>query len=332
MLSHGGLRSHVIGFLITDGEIQLLYYDHSITLRTPPYSFLNEPMLFIAMLYAMSQLSAADWGHDPAIQNPPYLSQSGALPRVDSARRVFERTELELDTNTTLVLDKELFHQHSIIGRGTCVIQARIKSTGEEYQEEEEVSDDGLTEGEDTDEEGETEEGLEERASKSAKIEAKRQMILERYPIVVKYSYVPEGRESEVAIVKKLRGLAVEDNPSMLDHLPLILYDRDYPAQDLQRKLKKYFDGLAVPGGDPIYEGRVLRMTVQERLLTVLDLRYKYCRDQSKVAKIFRDVLRCKPSARFLLPPTKFLSSLHMGTREGKHLASGYQHKQPYVS
>ena len=30
MLSHGGLCSHVIGALVTDDTIQLLYYDRSI--------------------------------------------------------------------------------------------------------------------------------------------------------------------------------------------------------------------------------------------------------------------------------------------------------------
>jgi hypothetical protein len=36
MLSHGGLRSHVIGALVTDDTIQLLYYDRSTIIVSEP--------------------------------------------------------------------------------------------------------------------------------------------------------------------------------------------------------------------------------------------------------------------------------------------------------
>jgi hypothetical protein len=40
MLSHGGLRSHVISALVTDVIIQLLYYDHLIIIVSQPVNFL----------------------------------------------------------------------------------------------------------------------------------------------------------------------------------------------------------------------------------------------------------------------------------------------------
>jgi len=43
MLSHGGLRSHVISALVTDDTIQLLYYDCSIIIVSQPVNFLEDP-------------------------------------------------------------------------------------------------------------------------------------------------------------------------------------------------------------------------------------------------------------------------------------------------
>jgi hypothetical protein len=307
MLSNGGLRSHVIGLLITDDNIELIYYDHSITMKAQSFSFVDRPVMFVAMLYAMSQLSTAQWGMDPVIENPSFLSKSSALPERRSKRfrsrwKIFENTEFKLDEKTTLILDKEVFHQHSIIGRGTCVIRARIKGAEEEGGFDDEMSERELTEGEDTDTEVEpTRNEKAKRASEPARIELDRQTMMRLYPLVVKFSYVPKGRESEVSVVRRLRELAFKEKKlNMLDHLPLILYDKDHPAQTLQQTLKKYFDERdkcldtrLEENLLPTYEERVLRVTVQERLFSVLDLRKKYLRDQSKVAKVFRDIFSC---------------------------------------
>ena len=48
ILSHGGLRSHVISALVTDDTIQLLYYDHSIIIVSRPVNFLEDPSRFVA--------------------------------------------------------------------------------------------------------------------------------------------------------------------------------------------------------------------------------------------------------------------------------------------
>jgi hypothetical protein len=42
MLSHGGLRSHVIGALVTDDTIQLLYFDRSIIIVLRSVNFLGD--------------------------------------------------------------------------------------------------------------------------------------------------------------------------------------------------------------------------------------------------------------------------------------------------
>lgn len=63
MISHGGLRSHVIGALVTDGTIQLLYYDCSIFLRSESLNFLEDPSSFVAMLRVMCNLPLLQLGH-----------------------------------------------------------------------------------------------------------------------------------------------------------------------------------------------------------------------------------------------------------------------------
>ena len=57
MLSHGGLRSHVISALVTDDTIQLLYYDRSIIIVLRPVNFLEDPSRFVAMLHAIANLT-----------------------------------------------------------------------------------------------------------------------------------------------------------------------------------------------------------------------------------------------------------------------------------
>ena len=57
----------------------------------------------------------------------------------------------------------------------------------------------------------EEEEGLqrsEKNYPSSQEVYNRRKLLREKYPLVVKFSYVPEGRESEADIVKYLRELA----------------------------------------------------------------------------------------------------------------------------
>jgi hypothetical protein len=46
VLSHGGLRSHVIGALVMDDTIQLLYFDRSIIIVSRPVNFLGGSIAF----------------------------------------------------------------------------------------------------------------------------------------------------------------------------------------------------------------------------------------------------------------------------------------------
>jgi hypothetical protein len=124
MMSHGGLRSHVIGALVTDGTIQLLYYNRSIFLKSESLDFLEKPSRFVEMLRAMDNLSLSQLGYSSLIP-PPYPPP---LSPISGGRRQYADTfcglELKLRDGTILRLGSIIYLQHGIIGRGTCLVQA----------------------------------------------------------------------------------------------------------------------------------------------------------------------------------------------------------------
>ena len=119
ILSHGGLRSHVIGASVTDGTIQLLYYDRSIILRSESLNFLENPSSFVAMLRAMCHhLPRSQLGHANLVTPPSFLES----PR--RSNDIFDGLTLTLNDGAGLRLGSIIHLQHGIIGRGTCVVRA----------------------------------------------------------------------------------------------------------------------------------------------------------------------------------------------------------------
>jgi hypothetical protein len=130
MLSHGGLRSHVIAALVTDDTIQLLYFDRSILIMSPSLNFLEDSSRFLAMLKAISDLSPKQWGYVEKLSTTPLLDN----PRKD--KDIFSGLELLLNTGTRLKLERTVFHQHGLISRGTCVIRAKCVKKGRNADDE----------------------------------------------------------------------------------------------------------------------------------------------------------------------------------------------------
>jgi hypothetical protein len=88
MLSHGGLRSHVISALVTDDTIQPLYYDRSVIIVSRPVTFLDDPSRFVAMLHANGNLTLPQLGYADVIKPAPLLNN----PRQN--RDIFDGLEL----------------------------------------------------------------------------------------------------------------------------------------------------------------------------------------------------------------------------------------------
>src|ERR1700729_4220606 len=125
MLSHGGLRSHVVSALVTDNTIQLLYYDHSIIIVSQPVNFLEDPSHFVAMLHAIANLTLPQLGYAEVVKPAPLLDNPC------QTTNIFDGLELKLSDGTRLLFGSTIFHQHGIIGRGTCVVRARRVEKGD---------------------------------------------------------------------------------------------------------------------------------------------------------------------------------------------------------
>lgn len=118
MLSHGGLRSHIIAALVTDDTIQLLYYNRSIIIMSPPLNFLEDSSHFIVMLKAISNLSLKQWGYVEKLRPTPLLDNP------HKRKDIFSDLELLLEGGPRLKLGEMVFHPHGLIGCGTCVVRA----------------------------------------------------------------------------------------------------------------------------------------------------------------------------------------------------------------
>lgn len=235
MLSNGGLRTHVLGSLVTDDVVEYLYYDRSVHVRSGPVNIRDDPIMFIAALDTLVKLDYSGWGYDPFISNPPYLTTT-KLPQLlpDGTYMEFEGSELKLDNGYTLVLGEAIFHQHALIGRGTCVVKATLKSVPQ-----------------------------------VAKAGAADDLDQWNKPLIVKFSYgVASRKEREFDIIERLCELADKEGGKMLKHLPHALHGEKRELSGIPERVADLLNA----GGEDSYERRTLHITVQEELFKVQDL------------------------------------------------------------
>ena len=101
---------------------------------------------------------------------------------------IFDGLELKLSDSTRLLLGSTIFHQHGIIGRGTCVVRARRVEKGK-YSGTDDAWDG---------------------------------------PLIVKLSWPAKSRMSENDIIQKVRNAANNDEHRwVLKHLPNVLHVED---------------------------------------------------------------------------------------------------------
>ncbi|KAJ7067149.1 hypothetical protein C8F01DRAFT_1247545 [Mycena amicta] len=121
LLTYGGLRSHVIGALITNNFIEMIYYDRSIIVKSEAFDF-------IALLTAVATLSEWQWGYFPLLPAPKYIPSMRYEPGVLVSP--FGEQVITLNGGRELTLNETIFQSHGIIGRGTCVSRAKMKEGG----------------------------------------------------------------------------------------------------------------------------------------------------------------------------------------------------------
>ena len=135
----------------------------------------------------------------------------------------------------TLVLGKEIFRQHTIIGHGTCVVRARLQARDSKLTDN--LEDEGFLRGDDTERENaELEqkgrgEQVETGSSKEG-FSQNRQIFRKRCPAVVKFCYIPPNRDPRAEVVNEMDEKALgQKNPEKLNRSHRILESQDYPLQ-----------------------------------------------------------------------------------------------------
>ncbi|KAG7444077.1 uncharacterized protein BT62DRAFT_1077903 [Guyanagaster necrorhizus] len=267
MLSSAGFRTHCIGALVMVGQIQPLYYDHSVIIVCKPIDMFKlhgkRPKIteeavtdeFAAMLVGLGRLTLRqrsiqeDFCDDRAlIENyKAYMDRCGN-PKDKDKTVMFVGVKLKLksgedEKNVEVTLDRILSHQPGIIGRGTCVVEAT--SVHNEWKDKE---------------------------------------------LVVKISCPAASGKSEPEFVirarEKARSMPQGKRPDWaLDRLPDILLsqDFDYSADSTQANLVAFF----AEEKEFEYEKRICQVMVQERLYPLEELR-----TVQEYAQVFFDMLQ----------------------------------------
>ncbi|KAK0431927.1 hypothetical protein EV421DRAFT_1911438 [Armillaria borealis] len=257
ILSGAGFRTHCIGALVARGRIQPLYYDRSAIIVCKPVDMFERDAnsqdtdvtdAFVAMLVGLGRLTLKQRG----IQEEFYDNRAlkGCVDRYGHPKAIFAGVKLMLvggGGNVEVTLDRIISRHPDIVGRGTCVVEAASEHEG---------------------------------------WKGKR--------LIVKISWPDISRTSEADFVgkarEKARTMTQGKRPDWaLDHLPDILLsqDFDYDADSTQANLVTFF-GKAMFAGEKLEcEGRVCRITVQERLHPLDELQ-----TAQEFAQVFFDILQ----------------------------------------
>ncbi|KAK0191583.1 hypothetical protein F5146DRAFT_1121769 [Armillaria mellea] len=256
ILSNAVLRSHALVTLIDRDRIQLSYYGRSAIIVSQAIGLGNadDEVLFIAMLIGSHRLTLEQRGILQDIIKDPYVTDFGRFNTVSKdAKLLFSGLEMTLQKDgkdIELTLGDMVYRQRGLFGRDTCVV--RVTCTWLEW---------------------------------------------EGKKLVVKISWPNTLRKSEkelldIAIAKANEMAEPDKTHWILNHLPNILHEQDFKCDKDTSVQKLIADvvkaGEYVGGRDGTYEGRVLRITVLERLYPITSLRKgKYC------AQVFVDILQC---------------------------------------
>ncbi|KAK0202170.1 hypothetical protein DFS33DRAFT_1265333, partial [Desarmillaria ectypa] len=275
MLSSAGFRTHCIGALVTMGRIQPLYYDRSIIIVCQPIDMFIRCSVpksqktittedvtdeFAAMLVGLGRLTIKQRGIQEAFCNDRMLIENYQVymercgnPKDKTAIFVGVKLQLNLklgkdDKIVEITLGLIISRQPGIVGRDTCVVEATSEHEGWKGK-----------------------------------------------ALIVKISWPAVTRESEADLVRTARDMAQTMKQGAkpdwaLDHLPDILLsqDFDYDADSTQANLVTFFKNASLVEEKKVeYEQRVCRITVQERLYPLEELK-----TVKEYAQVFFDILQ----------------------------------------
>ncbi|KAF9016195.1 hypothetical protein BDZ89DRAFT_994644 [Hymenopellis radicata] len=258
-LSLTPLRSHYILSLVDRTKLQLMYFDSSVILVSPPVDMKKKEgkEVFLSMIVGLRRMSLQDRGVRNIIRdNAKFYTDlsffKAQLSKPDGAlhwRNML--TGMILDTkNGPYKIEDILFRQAGIVGRLTYVVRAR-------------------------------------------KLDPQN-LAVEGPSVVIKISCPSMSRTPEVALLKQAREAAEKEGGEdhwVLKHLPKVLHSEDIVLVkgSTQHRVAEFL--LAVDrftGAKYPYEYRVLRIVVLEELFPVSTLG-----DPSQYAQVFFDILNC---------------------------------------
>ncbi|KAJ8494299.1 hypothetical protein ONZ45_g13280 [Pleurotus djamor] len=229
MLSYG-LRQHVISFLISDSEIQFLYYDRSILLRSEPLNFICRWYMFEYIMEHIATFTLEQWGIRTDVMPgvaPETLRQNGLVKPQRYSKGtyhgLFKKVKVPLPNYGTLELGRIIHQTHGLRGRGTLVVNARVLDKN------------------------------------NAEVVAKFS-----WPAKSRQS------EAEILrhVYSKVEAAWKDEEWDPKDHLPNLLHDAEFPdPTGIQGRLFAHFSEQN--SEDNPYEERILRVHVFERLYPI---------------------------------------------------------------
>ncbi|KAK0476158.1 hypothetical protein IW261DRAFT_1643562 [Armillaria novae-zelandiae] len=258
ILSRAGFRTHCIGALVAEGRIQLLYYDRSAIIVGKPIDMFKWDAsntqdtdltdAFVAMFIGWGRLTLKQRGIQEEFDNNRSLK--GCMDRYGNPKAIFTGMRLKLvggGGKVEVTLSRIISHHVDIVSRDTHVVEATSEHEGWKGKQ-----------------------------------------------LIVKISWPDISRTSEADFVEKARekarAMTLGERPDWaLDHLPDILLSQDfgYGADSTQANLFAFFAKAMFAGEKHKYEGRVCRITVQERLHPLDDLQ-----TAQDLAQVFFDILQ----------------------------------------
>ncbi|KAF8177019.1 hypothetical protein BJ912DRAFT_693635 [Pholiota molesta] len=271
MLSHGWLRTHVISALVTDTELVLLFYGRSLPVTSERIDFSNEPFRLVAFIYCLQRATPSQRGRlsnitpgiNPlAIPNTPkeVAVASSPLPSASEGQpdellnlkpHLLRGAILTLEHGTQLLLAELVFVQHALIGRGTCVVRAKvIGRCPEDWVGKEIVV----------------------KFSFTPKTRVSEELILKEIDDIAKSDKMKAGdTTSSSDIMEDTDTTKDHEKPNqrwVLKHLPEVLcYEALKVTNDVQSRLS-YLKKIQVP-----YEDRVLQILVMTELFPITKLK-----------------------------------------------------------
>ncbi|TCD60147.1 hypothetical protein EIP91_010644 [Steccherinum ochraceum] len=269
LLSDSGWRSHVIGILVTGDEMECLYYDHSIIVRSEKLNFYDDPLGFVTAVFGIYHA-----GDDPRDRVDAETGEHVLKTEVKKPTMKIPTTcHVRLQDGTVLELQETLYLQHWIIGRGTCVVRVKVKESPVKSHW-----------------------SLNLIAAASQGEEGK----ATARGLVMKLSWPSVDRLKEDEVLKTVREKAKElGDEWVLEHLPEVLYSEDHSGVSGDDGLGATIDNTSISSDDvqarlaehyprDQYERRVLRIIIQPELKRVRELT-----DVKVTYTVFFDVFKC---------------------------------------